>query len=173
MSKNVYRTANGHRLDLGQLMLKNENVRAVGNMNVNARGDMINAHNKTIQSRNEQVQAQYNQQVAQRPSNVIDDPVYSSAKQAANAQGKTIDSRKAKTKAASKPEPVVEVTEAPIEEVFEDIPTQEVVQEEPVVEETKPTVEDAAPTGLAAAIAKSRSVTQEEIKPAKTGVKRI
>lgn len=169
MSKSVYRTANGHRLDLGQLMLKNENVRAVGNMNVNARGDMINAHDKTIQSRTEQVQTHYNQQV-QRPNNVVDDPVYSSAQQSANAQGKTVDSRKTKTKAAPKPEPVAET---PIEEVFEDIPTQEVVQEEPAPVETKPTTEDAAPTGLAAAIAKSRNVTQEEIKPAKTGVKRI
>ena len=42
------KTALGKNLDMGSLILKNEKVRAVGNMNVNARGDTIDGHNKVI-----------------------------------------------------------------------------------------------------------------------------
>ena len=37
----VYRTANGGKVDLGALILSNENTRAAGNMGVNARGDRL------------------------------------------------------------------------------------------------------------------------------------
>jgi hypothetical protein len=63
MAGNVYRTANGKMLDMRALALKNEKVRAVGNMKVNARGDMINDDNRVIRSKNEMAQRQYNQQV--------------------------------------------------------------------------------------------------------------
>ena len=48
MAGNVYRTANGKLLDMRALVLKNETVRAVGNMNVNARGDLIDDKNQVI-----------------------------------------------------------------------------------------------------------------------------
>ena len=48
MAGNVYRTANGKQLDMRALALKNENVRAVGNMKVNARGDAVDDNNKVI-----------------------------------------------------------------------------------------------------------------------------
>ncbi len=41
MSK--YRTAMGKTVDMAALTAKNEKVRAVGNMSVNARGDTIDA----------------------------------------------------------------------------------------------------------------------------------
>lgn len=44
----IYRTAQGRRLDMAQLAAKNEKTRAVGNMNVNARGDTIDSHGKVI-----------------------------------------------------------------------------------------------------------------------------
>jgi hypothetical protein len=62
MTQKVYKTAQGKTVDMGSLMLKNEKVRAVGNMNVNARGDHVDDMNRVIQTRNEQVNAQYNQQ---------------------------------------------------------------------------------------------------------------
>ena len=78
MTRKVYRTAQGRMVDLGALQLQNENVRAVGNMGVNARGDLIDNKNKPIKTRNQQVAKQYNKQT----SNVSDAPVYSSAKTA-------------------------------------------------------------------------------------------
>lgn len=44
----IYRTAQGRPLDMAQLAAKNETTRAVGNMNVNARGDTIDSHGKII-----------------------------------------------------------------------------------------------------------------------------
>lgn len=44
----IYRTAQGRKLDMGQLAAKNEKVRAVGNMNVNARGDTIDSAGNVI-----------------------------------------------------------------------------------------------------------------------------
>ncbi len=47
---------------MGALRLQNEKVRAVGNMRVNARGDVINDNNEVIRTRNEQVSKQYQKQ---------------------------------------------------------------------------------------------------------------
>ena len=63
MTQKVYRTANGKTVDIGALQLRNENVRAVGNMPVNSRGDLLDANNKPIDSRNQQVARQYRKQV--------------------------------------------------------------------------------------------------------------
>ena len=71
MTKKVYRTAQGKLVDLGALQLRNENVRAVGNMGVNARGDLVDSHNQSIDSRNKQVDKQYRRQT----SNVSNTPV--------------------------------------------------------------------------------------------------
>jgi hypothetical protein len=55
MTSKVYRTAQGKIVDLGALQSQNENVRAVGNMQVNARGDKIDANGKVISTRSQQV----------------------------------------------------------------------------------------------------------------------
>lgn len=62
MTRKIYRTAQGKMVDIGRLQLQNENIRAVGNMNVNARGDKIDSQNKAIEKRPAQVQRQYNRQ---------------------------------------------------------------------------------------------------------------
>jgi len=62
MTRKVYRTAQGKMVDLGSLQLRNETVRAVGNMKVNARGDLIDSNNRAINSRNQQVDRQYRRQ---------------------------------------------------------------------------------------------------------------
>lgn len=41
MSEKVYRTANGKTIDMGALMAQHEDTKAVGNMNVNARGEKL------------------------------------------------------------------------------------------------------------------------------------
>ena len=62
MTNEVYQSANGKKVDMGALRLQNEKVRAVGNMRVNARGDVINDNNEVIRTRNEQVNKQYQKQ---------------------------------------------------------------------------------------------------------------
>ena len=60
MTNSVYRSANGKSVDMGALRLKNENVRAVGNMKVNARGDLVDDKNQVITTKNDQVNQGYN-----------------------------------------------------------------------------------------------------------------
>jgi hypothetical protein len=55
MTSKVYRTAQGKIVDLGALEVQNEHVRAVGNMNVNARGDKLDADGNIISTRSQQV----------------------------------------------------------------------------------------------------------------------
>lgn len=71
MTRKIYRTAQGKQVDLGALQLQNENVRAVGNMGVNARGDLIDGDNRPIQTKNTAVRKSYDRQV----TNVQDQPV--------------------------------------------------------------------------------------------------
>ena len=78
MTQKQYRTAQGRLVDLGALQIQNENVRAVGNMPVNARGDLIDSQNRPIDTRNQQVARQYKKQVG----NVQDTPVFSSRQRA-------------------------------------------------------------------------------------------
>jgi hypothetical protein len=131
MTQKVYRTAQGKIVDLGALQLQNEHIRAVGNMPVNARGDLIDSHNRPIDTRNQQVARQYKKQV----SNVQDTPVYSSRQR----------------------------PETP--------PTPQPAAPAPVAE----TQATDAVGGLAGAIARARSVTQEPLTPTgrTTGFKKI
>ena len=66
MAGNVYRTANGKMLDMRSLALKNEKVRAVGNMKVNARGDIVDDQNHVMVAKPQQVHRQYSQEVQLR-----------------------------------------------------------------------------------------------------------
>lgn len=63
MTDSVYTTAQGQKLDMGSLRLKNENTRAVGNMKVNARGDILDDMDNVISTKQQQVAKQYQRQV--------------------------------------------------------------------------------------------------------------
>lgn len=63
MTKSVYRTAQGKTIDMGKLLLQNETVKAVGNMGVNARGDLVDHQNQVIASKPQQVNRQYDRAV--------------------------------------------------------------------------------------------------------------
>ena len=81
MTRKIYKSAMGKSIDMGSLLLQNEKVRAVGNMNVNARGDRLDSNNKIVEPKNQQVQRRYNKQ-----TNVSTGPAQSStisAKEAA------------------------------------------------------------------------------------------
>jgi hypothetical protein len=144
MTKKQYRSAMGKTVDMGALLLQNEDVRAVGNMGVNSRGDVINSNNKVIEKKSRQIQRQNS-----RKTNVNHTPVTTS------------------TSALNKKEkPTTSVST--IDNVFETI--------DPVTTETQ---EPVSSGGLAAAIARSRTVKQElektlqERNQETTGVRKI
>ena len=120
MAKRVYRTSQGKSIDLGALQLQNETVRAVGNMGVNARGDVVNPQNVTVETKNQKVGRQYKKQVR---NNVTDEmpPVSKTKQQKVQAPaGKKVEKTKAEKVAT---------------EVDEIIPAvEEVVESEPMVE---------------------------------------
>ena len=62
MTRKVYKSAMGKTVDLGSLILQNEQVRAVGKIVVNAAGDVVDSGNQVIDQRNRQVQRQYHRQ---------------------------------------------------------------------------------------------------------------
>lgn len=65
MSK--YSTAQGRSVDMSALSMKNEKVRAVGNMRVNARGDLLDNQNRIIQDAQIRVNDNYNQTIVSAP----------------------------------------------------------------------------------------------------------
>ena len=129
MTKKVYRSAQGKTVDMGALLLQNEAVRAVGNMGVNARGDIIDSSNRVIDSKNKQVQRQNRRQTSVTRTQVPNSTV------AAHA---TIEA-----------------------DTFDDLPEDNDIVNEDVVENV---VAESSTGGLASAIAKARSVTQEKLK---------
>lgn len=137
MTKKVYRSAMGKPVDMGALLLQNENTRAVGNMNVNARGDVLDSVNRVIEKKSQQVKRQY-----RRQTNVSNTPV---------------------TKSVRDLKPKIEE----VQDTFDDLPSDNDVVAETVQETI---AEPASPVrgGLAAAIAKSRTVQQELEKPLNT-----
>ena len=85
MTKKQYRSAMGKTVDMGSLLLQNESVRAVGNMGVNARGDVINGNNKVIEKKSRQVQ-RHNR----RTTNVSNTPVTTSTTAVRKAQAQKL-----------------------------------------------------------------------------------
>ena len=140
----------GKPVDIGALMLQNESVRAVGNMGVNARGDTVNSTNKVIDKKSQQIQRQ-----SRKTTNVSNIPA-------------------ATSNTAVKQQRSSEL----VEDTFVDLP-----QDDDVVEQVVDTAPTSAPAeefsgGLAAAIAKAKTVNQERLKTPREiaraqGVKKI
>jgi len=57
--KRMYRTMQGRMVDIEKLRAANESVRAVGNMNVNARGDVLGADGRIVQAKEEVMREYY------------------------------------------------------------------------------------------------------------------
>ena len=151
MTSKVYRSAQGKSVDLGTIMLQNEHVRAVGNMNVNARGDRLDSNNQVLETKPRQIQRQH-----ARTTNVSAGEVHTS-------------SIKARRQAME--EPQTENTVAPI------TPPQPETRAEPPAQDETATGK-VATGGLAAAIARNREIKQELEKTQRQraqeqGVKRI
>jgi hypothetical protein len=76
--KRIYKTALGKAVDIDQLRLTNEDVIAVGNMKVNARGDELGPGGEVLRSRNEVMNEYYKLNtptVGSVPTTVVDDEV--------------------------------------------------------------------------------------------------
>ena len=59
MAKGIYRTALGKTVNMDQLRLLHEQAKAVGNMNANARGDIVAADGTVVKGRNQRMQEHY------------------------------------------------------------------------------------------------------------------
>ena len=147
MTRKVYKSAMGKAVDLGSLILQNEGVRAVGNMNVNARGDLLDGSNRVIDQKNRQIQRQY-----QRTTNVSNSATVQTSTRAAKQ------STELKKLNTQDPDFFEEFSPAVANIDPADVVTQPTPVDELVV--IPPTGEG----GLAAAIARSRLIKQEKEK---------
>jgi hypothetical protein len=142
MTRKVYKSAMGKSVDLGALLLQNEHVRAVGNMNVNARGDLLDGANKVIDQKNRQVQRQYQRSATNVSSEA---PVHSSTR---NAKQSVVEEQN---------------STSIDDDIFSELPLSVPQSVEPV-SAPAPVPEEvvSAGGGLAAAIARSRLIKQEK-----------
>ena len=182
MAGKMYRSSQGKSIDLGSLLLQNENVRAVGNMGVNARGDVINNRGKSIDSRVNQKKRQYNKQIGPQdvvPSEsktklaaavadeVVVDPVVVQPKKTITKKPKASKTKVTKPKVATKEK----VKSADVD--INDLNNIELNLEKAEETKSKPM------GGLADAIARAKRIKQEAIVPPKErakqaeGVKKI
>jgi hypothetical protein len=89
MTKRVYKTAQGQLIDIGAIILQNETVRAVGNMNVNARGDLLDANNRVIDQKNQQVSRQHRKLSQASTGTVSTQPLHTSTVSARQSRAAT------------------------------------------------------------------------------------
>ena len=131
--KRMYRTMQGRMVDIEKLRAANEGVQAVGNMNVNARGDVLGAGGKVVTSK-----AQVMQQYYEKPKGMVDDtPIRSQPTPAPKVEAKP--QVKKMTPVASKPAPQKAVAPTPK------------VESKPV-ETFKPKTESSSKKGIDAAL---------------------
>jgi hypothetical protein len=173
MTRKIYKSAMGKTVDMGSLLLQNERIRAVGNMNVNARGDRLDSNNKVVEPKNQQVQRRYNKQ-----TNVSTGPAHSSTLSVKNPVQQQmvdpndnfsdllIDDLEGGLQKPSEPmtrpavEPAIEpAVDAAIEPVVE--PVAEPIVESPAPVDTSSVRPGIPSGGLASAIARTREVKQE------------
>ena len=125
----IHRSALGKTVDMAALAAKNERVRAVGNMSVNARGDTIDSFGKVIKPATEKVNEKYARTVGNRSAQVG-----SANKTAAPRQPVKPDIIKSKpvTKPVPKPEIIKEeLTQEELElDEFDDIEIEEIKAQE-------------------------------------------
>ena len=190
----TYRTANGGKVDLGALILSNENTRAAGNMGVNARGDKINSNNEVIETRNEQIQRTYDMAVNNQP---VDELPPTSIKHAKKLEKeRAIIEKREANPSAVKQRP----TKAELRKIKKDLPeatrdplpvkekeslpsavddAAEVMSRPEKVVQPAQTLKKVPQGGLAAAIAKAKEIKEEPEKTSRQmqqeqkGVKRI
>ena len=68
----IQRTAMGRAVDMSALVTQNEKTRAVGNMGVNARGDVLDANNQIVKDNTARVKAHYDNTVGSPTKPAVD-----------------------------------------------------------------------------------------------------
>ena len=105
--KRMYRTMQGRMVDIEKLRAANEAVQAVGNMNVNAKGDVLGAGGQIVTPKEKIIQKYYEQ-----PKGMVSDtPIKGKPMPAPNSE--TVKTVHKMTPMASKPAPRKTATPQP------------------------------------------------------------
>ena len=100
--KKMYRTMQGRMVDIDQLRAANESVQAVGNMNVNARGDVLGANGQVVTPKSQVIKKYYEQpkgKASEGPSAITKTP----APQPKAVEIKAVESKKVATPKVTTP----------------------------------------------------------------------
>ena len=137
--KRMYRTMQGRMVDIEKLRAANESVQAVGNMNVNARGDVLGAGGQVVTPKEQIIKKYYEQ-----PKGMVSD-IPSRGKPMPAPKTEPVKTVQKMTPVAAKPAP--KKTVAPQPKKVEVKP----VESKPV-ETFKPKSESTAKKGIDAAL---------------------
>ena len=132
--KRMYRTMQGRMVDIEKLRTANESVQAVGNMNVNARGDVLGASGQVVMPKETVIKQYYEQ-----PKGMVSDTPTKNKPMAA-PKVEPVKTIQKMTPVASKPAPTKTVAPQPKK-----------VETKPV-ETFKPKTESTAKKGIDAAL---------------------
>ena len=105
--KKMYRTMQGRMVDIEKLRAANESVQAVGNMNVNARGDVLGASGQVITPKEDIIKKYYEQ-----PKGMVSDTP-SRSKPMAAPKAEPVKTVQKMTPVAAKPAPKKTVAPQP------------------------------------------------------------
>ena len=136
--KRMYRTMQGRMVDIEKLRAANESVQAVGNMNVNARGDVLGAGGQVVTPKEQIIKKYYEQ-----PKGMVSDTP---------SRGKSVPAPQVETKKTVQKMTPVPSKPAPKKVVA---PQPKKVEPKPVstpVEAVKPKTESTTKKGIDAAL---------------------
>jgi hypothetical protein len=109
--KRMYRTMQGRMVDIEKLRSANESVQAVGNMNVNARGDVLGSSGQVVTSKAEVIKKYYEQpkgKVSEGPASTKQKPA-----QQPQVEAKAVEPKKVATPKVATPKVAPKKTVAP------------------------------------------------------------
>ena len=109
--KRMYRTMQGRMVDIEKLRSANESVQAVGNMNVNARGDVLGSSGQVVTPKAEVIKKYYEQpkgKVSEGPASTKQKPA-----QQPQVEAKAVEPKKVATPKVATPKVAPKKTVAP------------------------------------------------------------
>ena len=110
--KKMYKTMQGRMVDIDQLRAANESTQAVGNMNVNARGDVLGANGQVVTSKSQVIKKYYEQpkgKASEGPSSITQAP----AQQPKAVETKAVETKTVATPKVATPKAATKKTVAP------------------------------------------------------------
>ena len=110
-TKKMYRTMQGRMVDIEKLRSANESTLAVGNMNVNARGDVLGSSGQVVTSKAEVIKKYYEQpkgKVSEGPASTKQKPA-----QQPQVEAKAVEPKKVATPKVATPKVAPKRTVAP------------------------------------------------------------